>query len=494
MPGETAWSHVFLILATCCQARAAIHQYDGQLFYQALNKWGSWGYVAPGINNGQSEVNLHKLEFHRSASAAQAFEPDEHYTGLIQAVLFEVNDRDKIGYPTPQGYRYCCTKELVSKTACHIDRLIVKEGRDSWPRVIDIHFEHNSTVATPAAAVDDSRAVTLQSTGMYYLWFVSCEDALSAATVHGQTVWKNPTGYLPGMMLPHIRFFLGAWLLYSALTVPWLGAYLRHYGDLLVLQHCITAAVIMGWLEMGAWHLDYTNFNHTGRRPLLVTLVAALLSSVRATLVRVLILITSMGYGVVMPYLGAMQKKILALACLYLLSLTALTVITNVGTVDDVTSTARIFLTMPVGILDALLVVWVFMALSRTLNQLQLRGAAHKLVLMKHFTNTLAVWVWVSVAWLGYELFVKISDQYDEHWQRAWILVDFWHLTNLAFLCVICWLWRPSPNAPSYAYNPLDDDELDQGEGATKGRPANGDREHHVTIPNQFEDMPDKRE
>ena len=93
---------------------------------QALNKWGSWGYVAPGINNGQSEVDLHKLEFHRSASAAQAFEPDEQYTGLIQAVLFEVNDRDKIGYPTPQGYRYCCTKELVSKTACHIDRLIVK--------------------------------------------------------------------------------------------------------------------------------------------------------------------------------------------------------------------------------------------------------------------------------------------------------------------------------------------------------------------------------
>ena len=67
-----------------------------------------------------------------------------------------------------------------------------------------------------------------------------------------------------GMMLPHIRFFLGAWLLYSVLTVLWLGAYLRHYGDLLVLQHCITAAVIIGWLEMGGWYLDYSNFNHTG--------------------------------------------------------------------------------------------------------------------------------------------------------------------------------------------------------------------------------------
>ena len=87
--------------------------------------------MAPGINNGQSEVDLHKLEFHRSASAAQAFEPDEQYTGLIQAVLFEVNDRDKIGQTTPQGYRYCCTKELVSKTACHIDRLIVKVRGDA---------------------------------------------------------------------------------------------------------------------------------------------------------------------------------------------------------------------------------------------------------------------------------------------------------------------------------------------------------------------------
>ena len=74
----------------------------------------------------------------------------------------------------------------------------LQEGRNNWPRVIDIHFERNSTVATTATAVDDLRAVTVESTGMYYLWFVTCEDALSAATVHGQTVWKNPTGYLPG--------------------------------------------------------------------------------------------------------------------------------------------------------------------------------------------------------------------------------------------------------------------------------------------------------
>lgn len=91
---------------------------------QALERWGNWGQIAPGVANGQSEIKFTKLEFARPASVASQFEPDEGFTGLIQAVLFEVNDRELIGYPAPSGYRYCCTKELVSKTKCHQDRLI----------------------------------------------------------------------------------------------------------------------------------------------------------------------------------------------------------------------------------------------------------------------------------------------------------------------------------------------------------------------------------
>ena len=44
----------------------------------------------------------------------------------MQAVVFEVKDRHMVGYASPNGYRYCCTKELVSKTKCHQDRLILQ--------------------------------------------------------------------------------------------------------------------------------------------------------------------------------------------------------------------------------------------------------------------------------------------------------------------------------------------------------------------------------
>ena len=39
-------------------------------------------------------------------------------------MLFEVKDRGLVGYQAPDGYKYCCTKDLVSKTKCHVDRLI----------------------------------------------------------------------------------------------------------------------------------------------------------------------------------------------------------------------------------------------------------------------------------------------------------------------------------------------------------------------------------
>ncbi len=56
-------------------------------------------------------------------------------------------------------------------------------------------------------------------------------------------------------------------------------------------------------------YFDYVNFNATGYRPLITTLYAVVLGCLRKTFSRLLVLIVAMGYGVVLPYLGAVQKK-----------------------------------------------------------------------------------------------------------------------------------------------------------------------------------------
>ena len=60
-------------------------------------------------------------------------------------------------------------------------------------------------------------------------------------------------GYLPGMMLPHIKFFGGMSLLYLALGVAWAGLYARYWKEVFTLQHCISAVLALGMMEMSTW-------------------------------------------------------------------------------------------------------------------------------------------------------------------------------------------------------------------------------------------------
>ena len=55
-----------------------------KLLHQAIEKWGTWGQIAPGVDNGQSEIKLTKLEFSRPAAVAAQYQPDEGFTGLVQ--------------------------------------------------------------------------------------------------------------------------------------------------------------------------------------------------------------------------------------------------------------------------------------------------------------------------------------------------------------------------------------------------------------------------
>ena len=75
--------------------------------------------------------------------------------------------------------------------------------------------------------------------------------------------------------------------------------------------------------------------------------------------------------------------QIIALGASYFFAVTALDTTTNVGTIDDLTSTARIVLVLPVAILDAVFILWVFTSLSKTLAQLQARRAGAKLDLYR---------------------------------------------------------------------------------------------------------------
>ncbi|KAK8567873.1 hypothetical protein V6N13_105820 [Hibiscus sabdariffa] len=475
---------IFLLLSTALTAaNASIHIYRNQLFNEVGNAYllpgGSEGLAASlssekSVSDGRSFIRFENITFWRTQAAADGHSDKEHSTGLIQAVIFEAADRNNIGGSAYGGQRsICCTPDLAKLEGCKQGEVIrIPSATDSnWPIVLNIHFGGNYLSTSM-----DKTEVPITKTGMYNLFFIACDPKLKGTTMSGKTVWKNPDGYLPGRMAPLMKFYVYMTIAYLLLSIIWFSQYVRFWKDILLLQHCITAVIGLGLFEMILWYLDYSNFNSSGMRPVVLTSWVVTVGAIRKTLARLLILSVSMGYGVVRPTLGGLTSKVLLLGATYFLASELLDITEYVGTINDVSGRARLFLVLPDAFLDAFLILWIFTSLSKTLEQLQVKRTSAKLDLYRKFSNALAVAVIASVGWITFEVYFKATDPFNERWQSAWIITTFWDILSFALLCVICYLWAPSQSSQRYAYSGDVGEEFDdeEAQSLTRGQ-SDGD-------------------
>lgn len=359
---------------------------------------------------------------------------------LVQIIIFETADRNNIGGSAYGGQRsICCTPDLAKMEGCKQGEVIriPSATNINWPIVLNTQFSGKSQSASMAYT-----EVPITKTGMYNLFFVACDPKLKDLTMNGKTLWKNPDGFLPGRMAPLMKFYVYLSLAYFLLSVIWFSQYVRFWKDVLHLQHCIAAVIGLGLFEMILWHVEFVHFNNTGVRPVAITTWVVTIGAVRKTISRILILCVSMGYGVVRPTLGGLTSKVLLLGATYFVATELLDITEYVGTINDVSGRARLFLVLPNAFLDAFLIVWIFTSLSKTLEQLQVcpflvywnqlsfpcfssiiftfhgmmkvsktelvplqaKRSSVKLDIYRKFSNALAVTVIASVFWIAYEV------------------------------------------------------------------------------------------
>ncbi|XP_039114980.1 LOW QUALITY PROTEIN: transmembrane protein 87A [Dioscorea cayenensis subsp. rotundata] len=454
----------------------SIHTYDFETFKEVGNAFllsgGSEGIVASrdssdshgssGIHDGRSFIKFENITFWRSKEAADQHSGMERSTGLIQAIIFEAADRDNIGGSAYGGQRsICCTPDLAKLEGCRQGEVIRRPSSVdfNWPVVLNTDF-----VANYLSTQMETKEVNITKTGMYNLFFISCDPKLRGLKMSGKTSWKNPDGYLPGRMAPLMTFYIFMSLSYLLLSIIWFAQYVRFWKDILPIQNWMTLVIALGLFEMTLWYFEYLNFNNSGIRPVVITTWVVTIGAIRKTVSRLLILSISMGYGVVRPTLGGLTSKVLLLGVTYFVASELLDIAENVGTISDISGKARLFLVLPDALLDAFLILWIFTSLSRTLEKLQARRSSVKLDIYRKFTNALAVAVIASVAWIGYEVYFKATDPFSERWQTAWIIIAFWDILTFVLLCVLCYLWAPSQSSQRYAYSGEAGEDVDDEE------------------------------
>uniref|UniRef100_A0A1B6GQR7 Transmembrane protein 87A n=3 Tax=Cuerna arida TaxID=1464854 RepID=A0A1B6GQR7_9HEMI len=288
--------------------------------------------------------------------------------------------------------------------------------------------------------------------GFYMLTLQLTSDLPFYADVHIEM--KGKQGYLSAADWPLLPFYGAMCLVYVVLGLAWLIVSFLQWRDLLRIQFWIGGVILLGMLEKAMFYAEYQNINTTGVSSSRAVLLAELVSCGKRTLARMLVIIVSLGFGIVKPRLGPMLHRTVATGILYFL-LAASEAYLRVMKPKSDPANQMLVASVPLAVLDSAICWWIFTSLVQTTRTLRLRRNVVKLNLYRHFTNTLIFAVIASVIFMLYSIKAHYLVSCFTAWKELWIDDAYWKLLFSVILLVIMILWRPTNNNQRYAFTPL---------------------------------------
>lgn len=121
----------------------------------------------------------------------------------------------------------------------------------------------------------------------------------NGGTFQIQATFQNGYGYLPPEYLPLLPLSIWVSLIYALMLVGWCGLCWRWRREVVRLQKqmAVVLMLFMGEAMISWWF--YANYNSTGTPSRTILILLALVGAVRTTASLFLLLITTMGYGIV---------------------------------------------------------------------------------------------------------------------------------------------------------------------------------------------------
>ncbi|KAL1139394.1 hypothetical protein AAG570_006378 [Ranatra chinensis] len=278
---------------------------------------------------------------------------------------------------------------------------------------------------------------------------------------------QGKSGFLSAADWPLLPFYGAMCLVYVVLGLAWLIVSFLQWRDLLRIQFWIGGVILLGMLEMATFYAEYSSINATGDSMQGAVLLAEFVSCGKRTLARMLVIIVSLGFGIVKPRLGPMLHRVVGVGILYFVLAAAEAYMRVMRSKSD-PSNQMLVASVPLAVLDSAICWWIFTSLVQTTRTLRLRRNLVKLTLYRHFTNTLIFAVVASVIFMLYSIKVHHLTVCFTEWKELWVDDAYWRLLFSVILLVIMILWRPTNNNQRYAFSPLldapedDDDEEEE--------------------------------
>ncbi|KAJ8280691.1 hypothetical protein GJAV_G00057830 [Gymnothorax javanicus] len=266
---------------------------------------------------------------------------------------------------------------------------------------------------------------------------------------------SGPYDFISASEWPLMIFYMVMCIIYVLLGVLWLGLSACYWRDLLRIQFWIGGVIFLGMLEKAVYYAEFQSIRYDGLSVRGAVIFAEILSAVKRTLARVLVIIASLGYGIVKPRLGALLHRVVGVGLLYLI----FSVVEGILRVNsEHGGSSRLLCDIVLAFIDSCIVCYIFVSLAQTMKLLRLRRNVVKLSLYRHFTNTLIFAVIASIIFIIWTTKTFKFTRCQSDWRELWIDDAFWRFLFSTILLVIMFLWRPSVNNQRYAFSPLVDE------------------------------------
>ncbi|XP_045406036.1 transmembrane protein 87B isoform X2 [Lemur catta] len=269
----------------------------------------------------------------------------------------------------------------------------------------------------------------------------------------------GPHGYISASDWPLMIFYMVMCIVYILYGILWLMWSACYWKDILRIQFWIAAVIFLGMLEKAVFYSEYQNINSTGLSTQSLLIFAELISAIKRTLARLLVIIVSLGYGIVKPRLGTVMHRVIGLGLLYFIFAAIEGVMRVIGGSNHL---AVLLGDIVLAVIDSIFIWFIFISLAQTMKTLRLRKNTVKFSLYRHFTNTLIFAVLASVVFMVWTTKTFRIAKCQSDWMERWVEDAFWSFLFSLILIVIMFLWRPSANNQRYAFMPLIDDSDDE--------------------------------
>ncbi|KAG0301212.1 hypothetical protein BGZ97_002872, partial [Linnemannia gamsii] len=391
---------------------------------------------------------------------------DQTSVGNAIVVVFEWNDLKYIGKEDADGEKkYVCDIMAQKEGLCteaQLGQPIIDTAESTsigW-KPLDFTLEGTKGIQFYEYPVE--------KTGYYCVvaWTVNIKDQDSFFT--GVVEFNNKYGTLAGSDFPKLPFYGALSLIYMSIGIVWMILCAKHWREILTVQHFISGVIFFLMVEMAFNWGYWDDYNKAGESSVALLVIVSILNSGRNSLSLFMLLIVSMGYGVVKPTLGNTMKKVIILSLAHFL----FGIIYSAGTmspVDDVSTMIVLMVVVPLSLTMTSFYIWTLQSLTSTIATLNLRRQTEK---VKMYTRLWRLLVFSLTVLCVFFVFNTLNfmnmDQEDwpaRHWRIKWFLLDGWlNILYLIVFTVIVILWRPTENNKRYGIEQLETEDFDEAD------------------------------